>query len=249
MNKPKAIRRSIALLLCLTTLLPQILWAAPNPAIVRAAAGTYRYEAMDGGPSRGEERFQLLVHPDGTRTMMMWHDLAAKGAQFTVILTVDAAFQPREAYVKYWNDGRYKGSTFLRREGDVMTGESDGAAGRRSQRVTLPARFSMGTHPVAGDGWHTANADPNRSGVQDVALFSLEAGSDVTKPILGQIVPLKVERVGEESVTVPAGTFATTRYRLAGINDIWVTGPDLLVVKSEIPARGLRYSLIEFVTR
>lgn len=235
--------------LWLAALMPPILWSTPNAAIVRAATGTYRYESMDGGTPRGQERFQLLVHPDGTRTMMMWHDLTAKGAQFTVVLTVDAGFQPREAYVKYWNDGRYKGSTFFRREGDIMTGEADGAAGRRSQRVTLPARFSMGTHPVAGDGWHTANADSTRSGVQEVALLSLEAGSDVTKPILGQIVPLKVERLGEESVTVPAGTFATTHYRLAGINDIWVTGPDLLVVKSEIPARGLRYSLVEFDAR
>lgn len=249
MKSKTILQRLVYSVLWLAFVTPKILWSAPNAAIVRAAAGTYRYESMDGGATRGQERFQLLVHPDGTRTMMMWHDLAAKGAQFSVVLTVDTAFQPREAYVKYWNDGRYKGSTFFRREGDVMTGEADGAAGRKSQRVSLPARFSMGTHPVAGDGWHMANADPTRNGVQEISLFSLEAGSDVMKPVLGQIVPLKVERLGEESVTVPAGTFATTHYRLAGINDIWVTGPDLLVVKSEIPARGLRYSLIEFDAR
>lgn len=224
-------------------------FAADNAAIARRASGLYRYEAMTDGVVRGEERFQLLVRPDGARTMMMWHDLAAKGAQFTVVLQVDAAFQPREAYVDYWNDGKHKGSSFFRREGEVMSGEADGPAGRYSQRVPLPKHFSLGSHPVAGDGWHIANFDVTGPDKQEVSLFSLEASADVGKPVLGRLVPLSIERLGKETVTVPAGKFETTRYRIAGVNDLWVTEPDLLVVKSEIPARGLRYVLVEFDAR
>jgi hypothetical protein len=102
---------------------------------------------------------------------------------------------------------------------------------------------------VAGDGWHTANYLAEQGGVQQLSLFSLEAGPDVTKSVQGSIVPLSIERLGEETVEVPAGRFSTTRYRLAGMNDIWVTGPDRVVVKSEIPARKLRYVLVEYAAR
>lgn len=220
-----------------------------NAAITRVASGIYRYESNDGAALRGTERFTLLVHPDGARTMMMWHDLAAKNAQFTVVLRVDVGFQPLEAYVNYWNDGRHKGSAFFRREGGVVRGESDGPSGRRSQREPVPGRFSIGSHPVAGDGWHLANYDSVRAGKQEVALFSLEASGDVTKPVLGRFVPLSIELIGVETVSVPAGNFETTHYRIAGVNDLWVTGPDLLVVKSEIPARRLRYVLTEYSAR
>ena len=43
---------------------------------------------------------------------------------------------------------------------------------------------------------------------------------------------------------VPAGTFDAQRFRLAGLNDLWVYGPDRLVVKSELPRRGIRYVLV-----
>lgn len=220
-----------------------------NASIARRASGQYRYESLDGREVRGSEHFQILVRPDESRTLIVWHDLAAKNAQFTVVQQVDPQFQPVEAYVSYWNEGRYKGSAFFRRDGAVMRGEAEGPAGRRSQAVTLPARFSFGAHPVAGDGWHTANYLAEQGGVQQLSLFSLEAGPDVTKPVQGSIVPLSIERLGEETVEVPAGRFTTTRYRLAGMNDIWVTGPDRVVVKSEIPARKLRYVLIEYAAR
>jgi hypothetical protein len=218
----------------------------PNTAIVRRASGVYRYEAIDGGRVRGEERWQLLVHPDGTRTMMMWHDLAARNAQFTVVLRNDAAFRPIEAFVSYWNAGSFKGSAHIHVDAAKLTAVSHGPiTGTVARDAEVPAAFSIGTHPVAGDGWHTAAYDAARGGVQTLTRYSMEASTDLTLPVLGTVLPLQVERLGVETVEVPAGRFEATHWRLSGMNDLYVVGPDRLVVKSVIPARGLQYLLTQ----
>ncbi len=215
----------------------------PNAAIVRRAAGTYRYETISDGRLRGEERFQLFVHPDGSRTLNVWHDLAARNAQFTVVLRNAADFRPLEAFVSYWNAARFKGSAHFLVDGAIVTVTSRGPYGLVPQRLEVPAVFSIGTHPVAGDGWHTAGYDPARGGVQSLQLLSVEAGTDFTKPVHGTVVPLSVERLGEETVEVPAGRFDAVRWRLSGVNDLWLVGEDRLVVKSVIAARDLQYVL------
>jgi hypothetical protein len=220
----------------------------PNAAITRRAEGVYRYETLSDGRVRGEERFQLFVHPDGSRTLSIWHDLAARNAQFTVVLRNAADFRPLDAFVSYWNGGRFKGSAHFLVDGATLVATSRGPAGIVPQRIDVPAVFSIGSHPVAGDGWHTAGYDMARGGSQTLNLYSLEAGTDVTKPVLGTLRPLAVERLGVETVEVPAGRFEAERWRLSGVNDLWVVGPDRLVVKSVIAARDLQYVLTRFET-
>lgn len=157
----------------------------PNAAIVRRASGVYRYEALSDGRLRGEERFQLFAHPDGSRTLMVWHDLFARNAQFSVLLRNGADFLPLEAFVSYWNAGSFKGSAHFRVQGAQLAATSSGPAGVITQLTELPKTFSIGTHPVAGDGWHTAGYDAARGGVQSLTLYSLEASTDLTKPVLG----------------------------------------------------------------
>jgi hypothetical protein len=215
----------------------------PNAAILRRASGVYRYEALSDGRLRGEERFQLFVHPDGSRTLMVWHDLFARNAQFSVMLRNGVNFLPLEAFVSYWNAGSFKGSAHFRVQGAQLAATSSGPAGVITQLTELPKIFSIGTHPVAADGWHTAGYEAARGGVQSLTLYSLEASTDLTKPVLGVLRPLSVERLGTETVDVPAGKFAAERWRIAGVNDLWVVGPDRLVVKSVIAARDLQYVL------
>jgi hypothetical protein len=218
----------------------------PNAAITRRAAGVYRYETLSDARLRGEERFQLFVHPDGSRTLSIWHDLAARNAQFTVVLRNAADFRPLDAFVSYWNAGRFKGAAHFLVDGATLTAISRGPAGVVPQRLEVPAVFSIGTHPVAADGWHTAGYDRARGGSQALTVYGLEAGTDVTKPVLGALRSMDVERLGIETVEVPAGRFEAERWRLAGVNDLWVVGPDRLVVKSVIAARDLQYVLTQF---
>jgi hypothetical protein len=217
----------------------------PNASILRRASGVYRYETITDGRYRGEEHWQFLAHPDGSRTLLVWHDLAARNAQFSVVLRVAESFRPLEAFVSYWNGGIFKGSGHFRVAGARLVADSAGPSGVRNVTIDVPERFSIGTHPVAGDGWHTWTAQPDIRGVQTSALYGLEASADISKPVLGALGPLQLEFIGPESVEVPAGRFEALHVRLAGVNDLWVTARDRLVIKSVIPARDLQYLLVE----
>jgi hypothetical protein len=219
----------------------------PNNSITRWAEGTYRYLADGGKRVRGIETFRLHVHPDGTRTLMMWHDLFARNSQYSVMLRVAADFRPLQAFANYWTDKGYKGSVFITVTGHELQAIANGPVGMVTQTLAVPEGLSLGTHPVAGDGWHMWHVDPDGKGVQKSgALYGIESGSDLSKPVLGSLAYISFEVLGEEAVTVPAGTFPTTRYRLAGRSDVWVLMPDRIVIKMSNSGRGYDYVLTEF---
>lgn len=224
--------------------------ATDNGATLRVLSGEYRNETMVDSARRGSERFELAVHVDGSRTLSISSDLTSRNAWFTVVLRGAADFTPLEAYADYWNGGVHKGRGFFRLEDGRMFAESRGQrSGLQRSETAVPSRVSIGAHPVSADGWHTASHDPSRTGKQQIALYSVEAGADPAKPVLGTLVSLDIDYLGEETIEVPAGRFITQRYRLAGMNDLWVHGPDRIVIKSELPARGLRYVLTSLQTR
>jgi hypothetical protein len=217
---------------------------ASNGAIARHWSGEYRNETINGGERRGSEKFELLAHPDGSRTLSISSDMTTRNAWFTVVLRNDASFRPLEASAFYWNGGRYKGSGHFIVANDRIVAESNGpTSGTQRSETAVATRFSIGLHPVSADGWHTAQHEPSGDLKQTVSLYSIEASADVSKPVLGTVVSLSVEYVGDETIEVPAGRFETRRYKLAGMNDLWVHGPDRIVIRSDLPARGLRYVL------
>lgn len=218
-----------------------------NGSLERRWLGQYRSETTSDGKVRGSETFEMLVHADGSRTLNISTDLRARQGWFNVTLRVAADHRPLEAYVNYWNAGRYKGSGYFLVDDSSLFASSAGPAGRQQRITEVPRRFSIGAHPVAADGWHTASYDPVVAGKQSVSLYSIEAGVDPSRPVLGEIVPLEIELLGEEEIEVPAGRFKTHRYRLAGVNDLWVHGPDKLVIRSEIAVRNLRYVLLSLL--
>jgi len=213
-------------------------------AAARVVQGEYRSEGIAGGERRGGEYFQLVVHSDGTQTLSSSSDLSRRNSLFTVVLRSAADFRPLEVYANYWSSGRYKGSGHFLVQGEHLFAESNGPdSGRQQQETAVPVRFSIGTHPVSADGWHTPDLDTANPKKGLFQLYSVEASADTTKPVLGALVPLEIEYMGEETIEVPAGRFTTQRYRLAGMNDLWVYGADRIVIRSELPTRGLRYVL------
>lgn len=219
-----------------------------NTALQAHFRGAYRNETLDTQEWRGAETFDLWVHADGSRTLNVLTNLAARSALFDVNLRSDAQFNPLEAFVRYWNQGVYKGSGHFSLEDHQLQITSAGPLGRQSDSLAVPASWSMGSHPVSADGWHTARFDPTGEPVQTVSLLSIDASADVSKPVSGRFMPLKIEFIGEETLEVPAGRFVTWHYRLAGLNDLWVTEPHRIVIKSEIPVRNLRYVLTDWVS-
>ena len=215
----------------------------PNANVLRQAGGRYEYRTLSDGRERGVERFQLFVYRDGSRSMTMWHDLWAKNAQFTSNVRVDAGFRPLGAFASYWVENGYKGTTLFRVDGNRLRATGSGAGGDVGHEIEVPERFSIGTHPVAGDGWHLWYANGDAGG--ELAMYSLEATADTGKPVLGRMIKMPYEVVGDEIIETPAGRFATTRYRLAGSTDVWVTGPDRLVARMVMEKFDREYLLTE----
>ena len=72
--------------------------------------------------------------------------------------------------------------------------------------------------------------------------FILNPAGDPASPLLGQWADIPIERIGSERITVPAGSFDTQHFRLAGASDYWVTGDDWMVVKAKV--RDAAYVLV-----
>ncbi len=219
----------------------------PNVNIARWAAGTYAYTRPSAPADRGWERFHMNAYADGSRTMTIWHDLKARNAQFTVVLRVGPDFRPLETFLSYWVAEGFKGSTLIRVDGDTLTASASGPAGLFEQSVDVPNVFSIGTHPVSADGWHLWGDSGAVGDTQTAQLYSMEASADVSKPPLGTLRDLPFTRLGEETVTVPAGTFETLHYDLMG-SKIWITKQDRLMVRMVNERFDLEYVLTDFAS-
>lgn len=220
--------------------------APENRSILRAASGEYVYRTIKEQTPRGWERFQLLVHPDQSRTLLMWHNLAARNAQFSVVLRVDEAFRPLETFLSYWVADGFKGTTLVRVADDKVTVDSRGPAGETRESMVAPSRFSVGTHPVSGDGWHVPDEPLADGQSTTLKLLSMEAGNDTAKLPTGTWMDMPIERIGGATIETPAGRFDTTHYRLGGFSDVWLHGPDRVLIKMQAAQRDLEYVLVRF---
>jgi|GEM_PF-384236 len=205
--------------------------ALRNANIVRWAKGEYEYRTLKTQTPRGAESFHLTVARDGSRTMRAVTDITARDVQANVIVRVAESFRPIEAYVSLFTKGGYKGSLTLHVDGDVLHALTMGPTGRIEQTTKVPAQFSFVTHPLALDSWHSWYIAPTKGVVQTGAEYFVNTDGDVAKALNGQMQPITFEYMGEEEVTVPAGTFKATHVRMAGHSDIWHTGPDRILVR------------------
>lgn len=95
----------------------------PNANIARWANGKHVFRAAEDHRLRGEEYFRLSVHPDGTRTMMIWKDLFAVKSHIHAVMRVAENYRPLEAFANYWQRDGYKGSIRVRVVGDRLHAE------------------------------------------------------------------------------------------------------------------------------
>ena len=222
--------------------------AGPNANILRWAEGKFAYRALKAQTERGWERYRLTVHPDGTRTMLMWHDVFARNSQFTVMFRVDQNFRPLQGFISYWTATGFKGTALIDVQGDTLTAISSGPGGRKTESIPVPARFSLGSHPVSADGWHMAAENAAAKGVQTGTVYSMEASTDLKLLPIGTLRPQEFEIVGKETITVPAGQFDTVHYKISGTVDVWIMGTDRLMVRMVNTPRDLDYVLTEFTS-
>ncbi len=218
----------------------------PNANVLRWAEGKFAYRSLKDQRDRGWERYRLTVHPDGSRTMLMWHDVYARNSQFTVMFRATKEFRPIQAFISYWTSAGFKGTALLNVQDDKLTAISTGPGGQQTETIPVPPRFSLGSHPVSADGWHMAAEDANSKAPQTGTVYSMEASTDLTRLPLGTLRPQEFQNLGRETISVPAGRFECTHYKVSGVVDVWITSEDRLMVRMVNAPRDLDYVLIEF---
>ena len=211
---------------------------------------------------RGREWFDVTVEPDGTRTLRAKCEIDGSVVHnFRVLrdvtFTLDGNCRPLDAFVRITVNDKFMGSSWFRfGEHEVECEGFTVNEGRTSQKVPV-ARWprSFGSHPVVCDIWHLGDWDwkskEKRQSWQAVMSSPLSSGA--SGPMIG-LSTFTADYVGEEKVTVKAGTF-DTRHFVFPLHDrpqydspehVWYAGDDLLFVKIRWDHLKTTYELVEY---
>lgn len=210
----------------------------------RTVRGRIRYtskkpELLD--QERGREWFTFTHHGDGSVILRAQCEIEepAPTVLRDVIYALDAEGRPRHLHVHLTVGDAFMGSGWLRSTRDTIECESDSPSlGRVSQRVPYSGALDgFGTHPIVGDGYLTRCMDvakgPHRRTIRVFLPSPDHRGA--TPPLIAE-VRIDLEYLGDETVTVAAGTFACRRFAFidkAGMGgtehpryEMWVTADD-----------------------
>jgi hypothetical protein len=212
----------------------------------RTVSGRIRYtskkpEMLDR--ERGRETFTFTHHSDGKVSFRARCEIEEPEPTVhrDIIYSLDERGRPMDLHVRLTVGDRFMGSGWFRMGDGFIECESYGPSiGRLSQRVeTNGAYDGFGTHPIVGDGYLTRCIDvskgPHRRNIRVFVPSPDHRGA--TPPMVAE-VSIDLEYVGEETVTVAAGTFDCRRFRFIdesahgmGGNqhppyDMWVTADD-----------------------
>lgn len=196
------------------------------------------------GEERGRESFTFTHHTDGKRTMRATCEIdePAPTVLRDVTYSLDENDVPMDCFVRLTVGDKFMGSGWFRLTPDFVECESYGPSiGRLSQRVPITAPYDgFGTHPIAGDAYITKRMDRSRGPHQRPLRTFLPSPDHrgATPPQIAE-ANIELEYVGEDRVTVKAGTFDAYHYRFTDKKggmvttngahpdyDVWVTADE-----------------------
>lgn len=238
-----------------------------NGGITRSISGTILYTSNQEerrGAERGREYFRIDVHTDGSRTIDAHGEIDdAPAVVRDVNLRVDAQRSPQECFVRIAVGGAFRGSAWFRFTDSLAECEAFTAVeGRIRQRIALAQPLSaFGNHAMINDGSMLALYDLSKGpGVQVIKglLLSSPDHRGATGPMLFP-VDLALEYIGEEEVSVGAGTFRAIHCRMVDVPglplehpeyDLWVTADgDYVLLKASVGGyMQTAYELTSYVT-
>lgn len=220
-----------------------------NANILRMATGTHSFYEEDGVTLRGEEYFRMIAHGDGSRTMMVTKNMFSNDRQHNITMRVDPMFRPIEAFASYWYPSGFKGSVRITVDSNKLHATSWGPVGRTEHEVLVPPALAIVTHGEGLNAWSASVLDPEDtqpgvSGRESARTsYFVSPVKEGDGPVLGKLTPATLTRVGEETITVPAGTFETIHYS-TGALEIWAMKGDRVLVKQTF--RGEHYVLTAY---
>lgn len=170
------------------------------------------------GEERGREDFTITRHTDGAVTIRALCELEDPDPTVLrdIIYSLGPDGRPADCFVRLTVDDRFMGSGWFRMKEDEIECESYGPViGRVSQTVPANGHYhGFGTHPIIGDAYMTKVLDLSK-GPHKMPLRAFLPSIDhrgATPPLVAE-ANLFLEYVGEETVTVKAGTFDCRHYR------------------------------------
>lgn len=196
------------------------------------------------GEERGREEFTFTKHTDGTRTMRALCEIEEPSPTVMrdITYSLDANDMPTDCFVRLVIGDKFMGAGLFRITEDAVECESFGPSiGRLSQTMPIIGKFDgFGTHPIQGDAYITKKVDKSK-GPHTQPLRTFLPSPDhrgATPPMISE-VNIYLEYVGDETVTVAAGTFEASHFRftdpdagMAGADgahpdyDVWVTADE-----------------------
>jgi len=228
--------------------------------------GVFTYKSDQPGNEdlmRGGERFSMTLFPDGRLVQRAnCHIAVDPDIERDSVLSVDSKLRPVDAFVRIETGGQFTGTGWYHFTETEGTCEAYTALDGRityTQHVPL-GPFCFCTHSIVGDAWMIAAKAPTTDYTRvETTLYTVTLNKQgATGPAL-ITKPFALERVKAETVTVPAGTFDSVRYRCAAIPknseleetdfqyNIWITD-DLfrMAVLSMYPGKT-RFELTELL--
>lgn len=213
--------------------------------VTRSVIGNLQYTSNQAhrlGAERGRESFRMDIHQDGSRVLAAHSEIDdAPPVVRDVNLRVDADNLPRECFVRIAVGGQFRGSGWFAFNGHEAQCESTTTVeGRVSQRYALDAPLrAFGNHAIINDAYAMSLYDLAQ-GPGKQTFFMLLSSPDhrgATGPMLFP-VQLAIEYVGEEDITVIAGTFRARHFRILDVGmpeehpdyDLWVTADDDYII-------------------
>jgi hypothetical protein len=222
------------------------------------------------GEERGREHFTFTRHTDGKRTLRALCEIEEPDPTVLrdITYSLDENDMPMDCFVRLTVGDAFMGAGFFRLTDEFIECESYGPSiGRLSQRVPIAGAFDgFGTHPIAGDAYITKKMDlskgPHKRNLRTFLPSPDHRGA--TPPMVAESV-IQLEYVGEETVTVKAGTFEARHFRfsdddggmvgLSGeahpVYDVWVTADeDSIFLKGGVGGyMQTWYELVELTRR
>lgn len=210
----------------------------------RSIRGRIRYtskkpELLDR--ERGREWFAFTHHSDGAVTLRAQCEIEepAPTVLRDIIYSLGPDGRPRNLHVHLTVDDVFMGSGWFDLKRGSIDCESYGPSiGRLSQRVAYDGALDgFGTHPIVGDGYITRCMDtakgPHRRTIRVYVPSPDHRGA--TPPMASEVL-IDLEYLGDETVTVAAGTFACRKFAFIDAGgmggkdhpryEMWVTADD-----------------------
>jgi len=218
---------------------------------------------------RGREFFTITKHGDGRRTLRAHAEIDdAPNVLRDVTLTLDRDWITRDAFVRLSVGDQTFGTSWFRFEDKFA--ECEGwthELGRISERVEYDQPVPLfGTHPIQGDAWHLHAVDrsggPGRKIFPKFLMSSLDHRGATGPSLVWHDPGMIVEYIGEDRITVGAGTFDALHFCYGERNsdrpgsneagehppyEVWVTADgDFILLKAFVTGYMMtHYELME----